>query len=250
MIARTSLRWALVLGLTGFAAGFFGPMVLDPESNLGPIVGVLFTGPGGAVAGAVLGALVGASALTPARQHSALFATSTVLALTTLGFCLPEPAVRGYVIEGQVQACEPPPQLLESALTQWNAAVARVTWATPAADWRETATRNVRADAGAVATLHIERKRAIYRHRKPWDRDRSSAGPWLRANETARYYVAADGVGCEALRAQGPQTYWPAVDPNVAKMEPAKAWPPTDTLGFLRLQTLDPVPEAYRALLW
>jgi len=48
-----SIRWALVLGAVGFAAGFFGPMVLSPESNLGPIIGILVSGPGGAIAGAI-----------------------------------------------------------------------------------------------------------------------------------------------------------------------------------------------------
>ena len=56
---RVALRWAIALGATGFAAGFFGPMVLDPESNIGPIVGILFTGPGGVAAGFVCGLVVG-----------------------------------------------------------------------------------------------------------------------------------------------------------------------------------------------
>ena len=45
----------LLFGLSGFLAGFVGPMVLNPESNIGPLVGVLFSGPAGVVIGRVAG---------------------------------------------------------------------------------------------------------------------------------------------------------------------------------------------------
>jgi hypothetical protein len=45
-----SLRTCLlIVGGIGFAAGFFGPMVFDPTGNQGPLVGILISGPGGAV---------------------------------------------------------------------------------------------------------------------------------------------------------------------------------------------------------
>lgn len=47
---------AALLGSVGFVAGFFGPMVLTPEANQGPLLGILITGPLGFLAGAVLGA--------------------------------------------------------------------------------------------------------------------------------------------------------------------------------------------------
>jgi hypothetical protein len=49
---------AIALGLAGFAAGFFGPMIFMPEANQGPLIGFA-TGPLGAVAGAVIGGLIG-----------------------------------------------------------------------------------------------------------------------------------------------------------------------------------------------
>ena len=52
------LQWSLVLGVTGFVCGFFGPMVLNPWANQGPLAGLLITGPGGAVLGVLLGTLV------------------------------------------------------------------------------------------------------------------------------------------------------------------------------------------------
>jgi hypothetical protein len=49
---------ALVLGGIGFAGGFFGPMLLAPEANQGPLLGMFVTGPGGALLGAVIGWLL------------------------------------------------------------------------------------------------------------------------------------------------------------------------------------------------
>lgn len=48
---------ALLLGSIGFVLGFFGPMVIDPQANQGPLLGLLITGPGGVLLGGPLGAL-------------------------------------------------------------------------------------------------------------------------------------------------------------------------------------------------
>lgn len=52
-------RWALLLGAIGFVAGYVGPMVVTPEANQGPLLGIFITGPGGALVGAVVGLVVG-----------------------------------------------------------------------------------------------------------------------------------------------------------------------------------------------
>jgi hypothetical protein len=48
---------AMVIGGAGFMAGFCGPMILMPEANQGPLVGIIYTGPLGAIAGAIGGLL-------------------------------------------------------------------------------------------------------------------------------------------------------------------------------------------------
>jgi hypothetical protein len=247
---RLSIRWALVLGAVGFAAGFFGPMVLSPESNLGPIIGVLFTGPGAAVAGAILGAIFSALPVSRTGRQQALGVACVVLAVGTLYYCLPEPAIRGYVIDAQVEACAPPAQALDAAVVRWEKAVARVTWAAPAANWKETAMSNVQRDPGVLLTLRIQRKSAILRHRQPWDRNhRTSAGPWIAVDESKQYYADDEGSACGPYLARQRQIYWPAVDPGSDPTKPAKIWPPTDTLGFLQLQRLEPVSAEYQRLL-
>lgn len=53
------LRWMLfggvVVGVAGFVLGFFGPMILAPDANQGPLLGIFSTGPLGFVLGAAGG---------------------------------------------------------------------------------------------------------------------------------------------------------------------------------------------------
>jgi len=51
----SALVGGVVLGGIGFAAGFFGPIILTPQSNQGPLIGIFVTGPLGFVLGAVVG---------------------------------------------------------------------------------------------------------------------------------------------------------------------------------------------------
>jgi hypothetical protein len=51
----TMLRGAFIVGGIGFAAGFFGPMILAPQANQGPMLGIFITGPLGFIAGGIAG---------------------------------------------------------------------------------------------------------------------------------------------------------------------------------------------------
>jgi len=50
---------ALILGFTGFILGFVGPIIVAPDANQGPLLGIFITGPAGAILGAIIGFVVG-----------------------------------------------------------------------------------------------------------------------------------------------------------------------------------------------
>jgi hypothetical protein len=243
------LVWAAVLGCTGFAAGFFGPIALNPEANQGPLVGILITGPLGALAGLVLGAMFRFLPVTDRLRSRALVSTSAVLALGTLYYCLPDPKVRGYVIEAEVEDCTEPARAFTTALAEWEQAVARTTWATPPAGWKDTARRNVERDPGMVLTMRVVRRSTVHEHRKPWNAGRLTASPWAARDEAERYYARDADRNCAAYRARGRDLYTPFTDSPSDRIEPGAVWPPADTTGFLRLMELKPVPPEYRRLL-
>jgi hypothetical protein len=245
----TIVDWLLVLGGVGFVLGFVGPMVLSPESNIGPIIGILITGPGGALAGLLLGALFRVLPVGSAVRRAALALAALAMAVVTLYLSLPEPATESYVIEATVESCERPTAALAEAVAEWQREVARVTWASAAPNWQAIAVGHVQRDDGLLLNVHVQRRSAILRHRRPWDGGRRSAGDWLVVDERQRYYGPADGGSCESYVQRGAALYWPAVDPNLDPMTPSNPWPPQDVLGFLGLQTLSPVPAEYRRLL-
>jgi hypothetical protein len=54
-VVGRAVRPALIVGGIGFAAGFFGPIILTPDSNQGPLLGIFITGPIGFVVGLIYG---------------------------------------------------------------------------------------------------------------------------------------------------------------------------------------------------
>jgi len=54
-VLMTVLLHAVVVGAIAFAAGFFGPIILTPDANQGPLLGIFITGPLGFVFGMGLG---------------------------------------------------------------------------------------------------------------------------------------------------------------------------------------------------
>jgi len=59
VVVASVVTGALLLGGIGFVGGFFGPMLLAPQANQGPLLGLFITGPAGVVLGAAAGGIYG-----------------------------------------------------------------------------------------------------------------------------------------------------------------------------------------------
>ena len=55
---RLALLGGFILGGIGFVLGFFGPLVIAPDANQGPLLGIFITGPAGFVVGTLVGTFV------------------------------------------------------------------------------------------------------------------------------------------------------------------------------------------------
>ena len=58
---REGWRIGWIVGAVGLAIGFVGPLLVNPDGNLGPLLGILLTGPLGFVLGAIGGAVMSAT---------------------------------------------------------------------------------------------------------------------------------------------------------------------------------------------
>ena len=56
---RWSAGMAAAAGVIGFALGFVGPLLLEPDAPQGPLLGIFVTGPFGVILGALLGLVIG-----------------------------------------------------------------------------------------------------------------------------------------------------------------------------------------------
>ena len=48
--------WSITFGLVSFLFGFLGPLYISPESPQGPLLGIVVSGPAGALVGCIAGA--------------------------------------------------------------------------------------------------------------------------------------------------------------------------------------------------
>ncbi len=56
-LVKAMLTGSLAIGGVGFVGGFLGPLIVSPESNQGPLLGIFITGPLGLIFGAIAGGL-------------------------------------------------------------------------------------------------------------------------------------------------------------------------------------------------
>lgn len=229
---------AILLGVVGFSAGFFGPILLNPEANQGPLVGIFITGPGGLILGGILGAILGIFQVSRQRTLQTLSAVAIVLGVGTLGFCLPEPAYKTTLVEFEILSCETPAQRKAAALTYWDSRIASAPWAPPRADWKAGFDTLAATTPGVVLNVKLTRTTSIYENRKPWNKGTFTTRPG-RPDMPTSYFLP--GAKIDAL----PPT---ATGPWITEQEPSSGWPPENLTGLLNLLTLKPVPAEFAAL--
>ena len=232
------VAWPLLIGAAGFAAGFFGPIIFIPDSNIGPVIGILMTGPGGAVLGLLMGATAKVIAPPPATAWKILLGTAAIVALSVLAFCIisPNPRLHGRVIEGEIQACLSPDELAPEAIHYWDKRIASVTSAAPRAGWRDGVPQLLVADAGLVLEIKLIRENFVYEERNIWNKGKLNASGW-RSPETPtkRFYVRQDAASCSDYQL-GSRVQSMPID------ESSSDWPPSKAPIFLGLLLMKPVP--------
>jgi hypothetical protein len=238
-------KWLLTLATAGFAAGFIGPMVFAPDANQGPLVGIFITGPAGFALGAVLWAFCALFKLPAKSQWRMLYAFAIVGVLTTLVCVQPNPKVRGYVFDGNVQSCATPSDAEAEVLDYWDQRITEVTWAKPRAGWRTDVRRLLGEAPGVLVSVRIQRNNAIKENRKPWNSGTEFAAGWASQNEETPFYDANDScdqypVG-RAIRGYQKSDY-------EERLRAVDIWPPDELLYVLGASALISLPERWNSL--
>jgi len=237
-LSASAGSWALVLGATGFVAGFFGPITFSPDANQGPLLGLLITGPGGALLGALLGFVVRVARVPTAIAAKALIASAVALAVVCLYYSMPSPRYHANVVEVQIADCALPGSMKVKAFEYWDRRVAKVTWAPPRAGWKEDFERMVRAEPGVVLEVRVLRSRKLFENRKPWNSGTFFASPWAGDDAPTHYFARFAGDSCARYPAGEQAVY-------LTTGESSKLWPAETLSVFLNLQLAEPLPDQF-----
>jgi hypothetical protein len=235
------IRWAVVLGITGFVCGFVGPMVLAPDSNQGPMLGIFITGPAAAMLGATLGVVVGAMNVSAATAARLLAGAIVLVATITLYFAIPEPHYYADAVEGEIRECTTPDLLRDDAVKRLNELAANHAPLPQPVAWDEAFDKALDQDHGVLLEVHLSRYRRLYRREARWNRDTLEAGPWVGSDATATYYAIYGGPECDGYAA-GPDTQF-----NVVSR--VGIWPPAGLAEMLNVSVATPLdPEETRVI--
>ena len=244
-VRRPGLRWPLLLGAAGFIPGFFGPMVFSPEANQGPLVGIVMSGPAGALLGFVLLGVCTLIGVSPRLQWRMLVGTAIAGALVVLIVVQPEPALRGYALDLEVESCATPIDTEPQVIDYWSKRIAHVTWATPRPGWQQDMRRTLREAPGVILKTRVRRQISVWEQRKPWNRGTLLATAGRNGPEESSFYYSngtcSDFPTGHAFRA------FEKYELN-GRITPPNEWPPSERENVINVSAIVAVPAQFERL--
>lgn len=227
---------AAAVGLVGFVAGFFLPLILSPDANQGPLLGIFITGPGGAVLGFAVGAVAALLRLSHRRFLTVTGVVAAAVAAGTLVFSFPEPVQLGTVVEAEVVRCEAAERHVPAAVAEWKRQI-DIGWVrTPRAGWEADIDQVLARDPGVVLIVRVKRQVFLTEHRKPWNRGRVTQRVRPGDRRESAFYLRGSARECSTTL------------PRELRFAPAwnytQPMPPDNAAGLLRLSVIGEVSPA------
>lgn len=223
----------LLMGAAGFLAGFVGPILVTPDANQGPLLGIFITGPLGVVAGAILGFVLPRVVKERFRLRILVaFAGTTLVGIVAGLVLLRGPEFVGRLYYAEVTNARPAVELLPSAIQKWEDSAKHYTH-TPPAGWLEDRRKLVNEAAGRVVTLRNLSTWFVYRQRKFWNKGSltfTAQPPEAERNAYLASSVQLDSPGWFLSQSSG---------------VPAE-WPPRNAGDFLGVVEIIPAPSEFR----
>jgi hypothetical protein len=169
------LGQAVLLGGTGFVAGYIFPLWRMPYANQGPLMGFFITGPLGFFVGLVLGFLGKGLRWRLGTAVLVLVACCSLFSVAIYLACEPEDRWVAQIVDGTIVKCSPPIEFVDEVLTRWEKSIAINPQKIVATSWREDVRHTLSSASGYVATFRVERTRDIYIGRKASNRDATNS---------------------------------------------------------------------------
>lgn len=239
-LVLSPLGQALILGATGFFAGYVFPIWRTPYANQGPLLGIFFTGPLGFVAGLAIGLLVKLLHVRPLVAGPILLALCLSMTAWVYSMCEPEDRWESELIYGSIENCTAPVKLLPEVLTSWEQSIRINPQKTVATTWREDVAVTLKESSVQVANVRVLGKRPIFIGRHVNNRGHRYAGDWILEGGSSRYFVSSELCGHENSDAAVYLSHLPEWPEH-------ERFPPDDASRLLNLQLLSVPPQEYQA---
>ena len=237
--AGRSAVWALTLGMTGLVSGFIGPLIFNP-SNIGPLLGIIITGPLAFLAGGLLGANSAFKNYPPKTNIRAVIACSLiVMGLSLLG-SMPGPRPIGFLIDAEIKDCKSPEAVVDASISNWE----KTNWSEsyqPRINWKADIPKMVKADKGVVLDVFVFRQKELNENRKPWNKGQREATNWHDVNAIRTYYARSADGSCADYTDRSRRIFFPVWEASTVS-------PPDILPTFLGLFVLQQVPQEYQGL--
>ena len=196
------LIWSFVLGSIGYLVGLIAPTIFDPDASLGPLLGIVLTGPVAFLIGIVGGIISALRRLSVRSNVCSLLILSVLVAGVTLFMSLigplkAEPYVVGTILDAEIRDCRSPQLLEGKAIARWKEIIA-LSGQVP--KWREMNVPDLlKKDQGVILDLWVYRKLQIIQHRKPWNLGRIEVEDWHTENTLKSFHTEFAGPSCASF---------------------------------------------------
>jgi hypothetical protein len=232
--------WAFTLGAVGLICGYSGQFwLLKTGDNLGPMLGIILTGPVGFILGIVLGGLSSKYQLTVWRNILFLAVATLAVGIGSLYLTVAEFKPVVQLVDAEIVSCEHPDKRLADQTKYWSE---RIGTTPNRPEWQQELPEMVRTQPGAVLTLRIHREAWVRKQQWRWGEVSIKVDKWKSTNETKK--VFAEITSPDNRSACGHITVG-------ARRYSSLAWeefdliPPEKLSRFLWLPVLQKVPDTY-----
>ena len=234
------IKWCLILGVFGFLAGFVGPMILAPDANQGPLLGIFITGPGGAFAGLVLWVISNRLKWPLALQWKAVyFACAALLSAVVFIALKPKPQWVGWVYDVEFVGCQPIVSRVDAVLADWQKRISVAAWLPARTGWEDEVRRIFREHPGSVVEVKIREEKVVKKEKEQYLLFQITG----RRAQNSFFFLPKP---CAKVHIGSSEKFF--VESGSMHYQPVKnlPWPPQNPADLLVLAHLRPVPENLR----
>jgi hypothetical protein len=174
-----------------------------------------------------------------------LVSTAIAGALVVLILVQPEPALRGYVMDLEVESCATPIDFEPQVIDYWSKRIADVTWAAARPGWQQGMRATLRQAPGVILTVNVRKQISVWEKRKPWNRGTLFATAGRNAPDENSFY---DSSGeCSEFPVGRSFRTFEKYNLNGPVRAPAE-WPPSEIDAVIPASPIVAVPAQIESL--